>query len=195
MSIIWITGLPNAGKTSVADEVAALIRERGRLAIRLDGDQMRVLFGWTEARAEPDRIALGIRYVRLAQELARQGAVVIVSVVGLYREVFDALMDATNPLAEVVLVDAPDEELLRRDDRQIYAAGRLAELRAHLNVLPQGALRIENANCSAPTTASRLLSQLVDSPILSSVPTIESMNSAIARLARDEALARLANGP
>ena len=38
---LWFTGLPCSGKSAVADRVAAVLKERGKHAERLDGDIVR----------------------------------------------------------------------------------------------------------------------------------------------------------
>jgi predicted ATPase len=40
-SVIWITGLPGAGKTTVADEVAAMLRAKTAAVVQVDGDVVR----------------------------------------------------------------------------------------------------------------------------------------------------------
>jgi adenylylsulfate kinase len=41
MATLWFTGLPCAGKTTLANAVAAALRERGDAVVVLDGDEVR----------------------------------------------------------------------------------------------------------------------------------------------------------
>jgi SAM-dependent methyltransferase len=87
--IVWITGFPNSGKTTVASELASQLRINPvHKVIHLDGDLLRVLLMATQQVQDTERRILGIQYVRLAKTLARQGLVVIVSAVAIYEEVF-----------------------------------------------------------------------------------------------------------
>ena len=46
--VIWITGLSGAGKTTLALEIVAKIKEKSQPVIFLDGDQLRQVLGDAE---------------------------------------------------------------------------------------------------------------------------------------------------
>ena len=39
--VLWFTGLSGAGKTTIADEVSRILKEKGKTVITLDGDVLR----------------------------------------------------------------------------------------------------------------------------------------------------------
>lgn len=169
MPIVWITGLPNAGKTVVADEVATRLRVSGKSTVRLDGDLMRLVFGWSELHTDQERRRLAVRYVHVAEAFAAQGHIVVVSVVGIFPETFRALMESSEDSLALFL-EVADAELARRDTRGIYAAPKLAELRRSTEDLPPTVQRISNDGRRVEESAEEILGILERHGLLS-VPT------------------------
>ena len=54
-SVIWITGISGAGKTTLANAVAKYFINNNKKILRLDGDQLRAILG---AEEKPKRISL-----------------------------------------------------------------------------------------------------------------------------------------
>lgn len=169
MPIVWITGLPNAGKTAVADLVATRLRESGETVVRLDGDLMRLLFGWSEAKRDSERRVLAVRYVQVAEAFSQQGLVVVVSVVGIYPETFASLRKTASQLA-LIYLDASDDELSRRDARQIYSKSKLAKLRDAALSVPAEARRVANEGRTIERTADEVLNIIGREGLLGSAP-------------------------
>ena len=97
--VVWITGAPFAGKTSVATAIVTRLRESTTGGVvHLDGDLLRLVLDRSTESSDSDRRNLGQIYVRLAKSLARQGLVVVVSAVAMYREVFGEF--AAEPVCE-----------------------------------------------------------------------------------------------
>lgn len=85
--VIWIIGYPNAGKTAVAREVCARLREQGRPVVLLDGDEIRRIFSLeTTDYDRPGRLRNARRIGLLAETLASQGIPVVVAANTLFRE-------------------------------------------------------------------------------------------------------------
>jgi cytidine diphosphoramidate kinase len=145
--IVWITGLPGAGKTVIAREVAHLLRSRrGASIVSLDGDELRMALAAGARYLPSERLALAQFYARLAKLLANQGHTVICSTVSMfedvrtnnratsrfYFEVFveapKAVREARRPLAEVsdtdlVSIDNESYQLPQHPDLIIENAG------------------------------------------------------------------------
>ena len=84
-SVIWFTGLSGSGKSTVAEWVAARLRDRGVAVESLDGDRLRSVFPDT-GFAKADRDAHVRRVGFLASRLEHHGVTVVASFVSPYRE-------------------------------------------------------------------------------------------------------------
>lgn len=124
---VWLTGLPASGKSTLATALEAQLVRSGRIAYRLDGDNLRHGLngdlGFDRAgRAESVR-----RTAHAAQLLADAGVVVIVALVSPYLADRSAArqVHADNELPFVeVFVDTPLELCERRDPKGLYARAR-----------------------------------------------------------------------
>lgn len=128
---VWLTGLPSAGKTTVARAAAKVLAARGVPVEVLDGDEVRphLSAGLGFTRADRDVNVTRIGWV--ARLLARHGVVVLVAVVAPFRDTRDAVRaahrDAGVGYAEVY-VSTPVAECARRDVKGLYAAQRAGRL-------------------------------------------------------------------
>jgi bifunctional enzyme CysN/CysC len=128
---LWFTGLPGAGKSTVAAAVEERLLKLGRPAFLLDGDNLRHGLngdlGFDEgARAENVR-----RTAHVAKLLADSGTVALVSLVSPYAADRQAAasLHATDDLDFFeVFVDAPLELCEQRDPKGLYARARAGEL-------------------------------------------------------------------
>ena len=128
---IWLTGLPAAGKSTVAAAVEERLVARGRAAFALDGDNLRHGLNGDlgfdeEARSENVR-----RTAHVARLLAEAGTVAVVSLVSPYARdrAAAAEIHAADELPFVeVFVATPLEECERRDPKRLYARARRGEL-------------------------------------------------------------------
>jgi bifunctional enzyme CysN/CysC len=128
---LWFTGLPGAGKSTVAAAVEERLLKLGRPAFLLDGDNLRHGLngdlGFDEgARAENVR-----RTAHVARLLADSGTVALVSLVSPYaadRQSAASLHAADEVDFFEVFVDAPLELCEQRDPKGLYARARAGEL-------------------------------------------------------------------
>ncbi|MFI5731052.1 adenylyl-sulfate kinase [Kribbella sp. NPDC051587] len=124
---VWLTGLPSAGKSTVANHTAAWLRSGGYKVEILDGDELRARFGTTGQFARADREAHVLRVGWLARLLARNGVLVLVPVIAPYADVRAAVrkehIEAALPYLEVH-VDASLEVCAARDVKGLYARQR-----------------------------------------------------------------------
>ena len=116
---IWITGLSASGKTTLANIVSDRLRARGVPLIMLDGDNLREILGETAHYEREDRKQLAFLYARLVQSMSKQGIVVVIATVALFKEVHEWNRKNIEGYFEVFL-DVPFNELRRRDPKQIY---------------------------------------------------------------------------
>jgi bifunctional enzyme CysN/CysC len=128
---LWFTGLPGAGKSTVAAAVEERLLKLGRPAFLLDGDNLRHGLngdlGFDEgARAENVR-----RTAHVARLLADSGTIALVSLVSPYaadRQSAAVLHAADDLEFFEVFVDAPLELCEQRDPKGLYARARAGEL-------------------------------------------------------------------
>jgi bifunctional enzyme CysN/CysC len=131
---IWFTGLPGAGKTTLADACAAALRAAGQPATVLDGDDLRGRLNADLGFSAADRQENVRRIGEVARLFAESGMVSLVSVVSPYRAGREHARRAHHDdgLAFVeVHVATPLAVCESRDPKGLYARarnGRLADL-------------------------------------------------------------------
>ncbi len=122
-TVVWITGLPGAGKSVLASRVAERVRFAGTACAVLDGDEVRTALGRPAGRGAADRDAFYESLARLAALLARQRLVVIVAATA-NRVAYRDRARALAPRYVEVHVATPAAECERRDPKGVYAAAR-----------------------------------------------------------------------
>src|SRR5262245_39351361 len=124
---VWLTGLPSAGKTTIAYRLSDLLEGRGYPVQVLDGDEVRrhLSKGLGFSREDRDENIRRIAYV--AKLLTRAGAVVIVAAISPYRSAREEARGEIQRFVEV-FVDCPKEECIRRDVKGLYQKALRGEL-------------------------------------------------------------------
>ena len=174
---LWFTGLPSAGKSTVAHALADRLRADGVDVEVLDGDEVRphLSAGLGFTRADRDINVRRIGWV--ARLLASHGTVVLVPVIAPYAAARQAVRDdhaARNvPYAEVYVSTAL-AIAEQRDVKGLYARARRGEISGMTGVddpyeQPATAeLELDTATLDLETSvarASALLSAVVDRPV------------------------------
>jgi bifunctional enzyme CysN/CysC len=128
---LWFTGLPGAGKSTVAAAVEERLIEAGHPAFLLDGDNLRHGLNGDLGFDEHARTENVRRTAHVARLLADSGTVALVSLVSPYAADRDAAaaLHASDELAFIeIFVDAPLELCEKRDPKGLYARARAGEL-------------------------------------------------------------------
>jgi adenylyl-sulfate kinase len=121
---VWFTGLPGAGKTTIATAVEARLIEAGRSAYRLDGDNLRHGLCSDLGFSKSDRETNVGRVGEMARLFADAGTVALVALVSPYtdcREKVRVLHERDGLKFMEVFVNTPAEECERRDPKGLYA--------------------------------------------------------------------------
>lgn len=129
---VWFTGLPGAGKSTIAAAVEERLVQRGRAAYVLDGDKLREGLCRDLGFSAADRSEQARRAAHIAKLLADAGIVALVALISPYaadRERARRLHEeAALPFAEA-FVHTSLEECERRDPKGLYARARAGDLR------------------------------------------------------------------
>jgi len=128
---LWFTGLPGAGKSTVAAAVEERLLQMGRPAFLLDGDNLRHGLNGDLGFDETARTENVRRTAHVARLLAESGTVALVSLVSPYAadRLTAASLHAADELEFLeVFVDAPLELCEQRDPKGLYARARAGEL-------------------------------------------------------------------
>lgn len=128
---IWLTGLPAAGKSTIAAAVEEHLVRAGRFAYRLDGDNLRHGICGDLGFTRQDREENVWRVGQVARLFADAGTVALVSLVSPYAECRERVRHLHErdglPFVEV-FVDTPASECARRDPKGLYAKARAGEI-------------------------------------------------------------------
>jgi bifunctional enzyme CysN/CysC len=128
---LWFTGLPGAGKSTVAAAVEERLLALGQPAFLLDGDNLRHGLNGDLGFDEVARTENVRRTAHVAKLLAESGTVALVSLVSPYAadRLAASALHASDDLGFLeIFVDAPLELCEQRDPKGLYARARSGEL-------------------------------------------------------------------
>lgn len=166
---IWFTGLPCAGKSTIADILAVMLMERGRRATVLDGDVVRTHLSKGLGFSKEDRDANILRIGFVASEIVRHRGAVICAAVSPYRATRTQVHDMIGTDQFIlVFVDTPLAVCESRDSKGFYEKARRGEIKGFTGVddpyeAPEDpAIRLTTTDCSAEENARRIMKYLME---------------------------------
>ncbi|MEU3411937.1 MULTISPECIES: adenylyl-sulfate kinase [unclassified Streptomyces] len=168
---VWLTGLPSAGKTTIARAAAGRLKSRGRRVEVLDGDEIRRFLSAGLGFSKEDRDTNVRRVGLVAEVLARNGVLVLVPVIAPYAEGREAVRrrhEASGTAYVEVHVATPVEVCAERDVKGLYARQAAGELTGLTGiddpyeppVAPD--LRIQAHGCGVDESVGSLLTLLAE---------------------------------
>ena len=132
--VIWLTGLPSAGKSTIAEALAPALRARGERVELLDGDVVRENLSKGLGFSKEDR-DINIRRIGfVAHLLARNGVKVITAAISPYRSVRDEVRENVGEDFLEVYVSTPLEVCESRDVKGLYAKARAGALKGFTGI-------------------------------------------------------------
>ena len=93
---VWLTGLPSAGKSTVAEAVAGRLAEAGNRVEVLDGDVVRTMLSRDVGFSRKDREENMRRVGWVADLLSRNGVFAMCALISPYRAVRDEVRAGTG---------------------------------------------------------------------------------------------------
>lgn len=171
--LVWLTGLPSSGKSTIAFAVEHQLLLRGRLAYVLDGDNVRHGLNANLGFSPADRSENIRRVGEVGKLFVDAGLITLASFVSPCRADRDQVRALLPPGRFLeVFVDAPVEVCEQRDPKGLYRRARAGEVRDFTGVnapyeAPQAPeLAIATGACTAEEAAERVLQMLEDRAIV-----------------------------
>lgn len=170
---IWLTGLPSAGKSTLAHEIAKALGDWGRPAYILDGDRLRQGLNADLSFTPRDRDESVRRAGEVSLMIVEAGFVCIVAMVSPYRDARAKVRkrhEVVGVRFREVFVNTPLDVCVGRDAKGLYAearAGRISNLTGIGDIYqrPVNAdLELTPQDGSPATQAELIKSQWFDEP-------------------------------
>lgn len=169
---VWLTGLPSAGKTTLATALATRLAAGGAGPVEnLDGDEVREFLSKGLGFSREDRDTNVLRIGWVASTLAKHGVLVLASVISPYAETraaVRALHEERGTRFVEVHVATPVDVCRERDVKGLYARQRAGELAgltgvdAPYEAPPAPDVRIATQEQSLEQSVDQLLAGLVE---------------------------------
>ncbi len=164
---LWLTGLPGAGKTTLAQQLVGQLRSLGYSACLIDGDVLRQGLSRDLGFSDADRQEQVRRAGEVAWLLAQQGTIAVVALVSPFAVDRNRVRALHGPgrFAEV-WVACPVSVCVARDPKGLYALARSGQLQgltgydARYEPPTQPELVVHTDQCSVTEGAAVLLDWL-----------------------------------
>lgn len=129
--VVWFTGLPGSGKTTVAEALRKRLRNAGYRVELLDGDWVRKTINTDAGFTRDQRRTHLLRVAWISRLLARNGVIVLCSFVSPYKDVragIRRIVEEEIPFIEVY-AKCSLEECIRRDPKGLYKKALAGEIK------------------------------------------------------------------
>jgi len=171
--VIWITGLPSSGKSTLAHEVERLLFERGCNSYVLDGDNIRHRLNKDLGFSPEDRNENIRRIGEVAHLFADAGVIAFTAFISPYREDRDRARSLNEPgrFIEVFCKCSPGE-CEQRDPKGLWAKARKGELKEFTGISapyedpPEPEITVETDKYNLEECAGQIMRYLEEKGII-----------------------------
>lgn len=125
--VLWFTGVPASGKSTIAREVERMLRERGIPIENLDADEIRKNLSPDLGYTEKDRDINTKRLAFLAALLEKHGVSAMVAAVSSLQRFRDRAREMSRNFVEIYVM-CPVEVCMERDPKGLYARAKRGEV-------------------------------------------------------------------
>jgi adenylylsulfate kinase len=125
--VLWFTGIPASGKSTIAQEVERMLKERGIPIENLDADEIRAHLSPDLGYTEKDRDINTKRLAFLASLLEKHGVSAIVAAVSSLKRFRERARAMSRNFVEIY-VNCPVEVCMERDPKGLYARAQRGEV-------------------------------------------------------------------
>ena len=126
--VIWLTGIPGSGKTTLALELQKHYEKKGSPIEILDGDEIRKTLSKDLEFSPEDRKKHNRRVIFVAKILAKNGVTTIIPLISPYRETRANARKEIPNFVEV-WVKASVDECKKRDPKGLYKKAMAGEIK------------------------------------------------------------------
>jgi bifunctional enzyme CysN/CysC len=166
-AVLWFTGLPGAGKSTIANLVEATLHARGVHTLLLDGDNVRHGLNRDLGFTGVDRVENIRRIGEVAKLMTEAGLIVLCSFISPFRaerRMVRELLDEGEFVE--IFVDTPLEKCIARDPKGLYRRALAGEIKNFTGVdqpyeAPENAeVRLEAGRKDAESLAREVIESL-----------------------------------
>ena len=126
---IWLTGLPCAGKSTIARALSKRLNSKAILNTVLDADEIRHTLNADLGFCRGDRTENARRIAEVAKMFLTVGAIPIVAAISPYRDDRNLAASIIRPFSMIeIYVHAPVDVCIARDVKGLYARARMGEV-------------------------------------------------------------------
>ncbi len=116
--LIWITGYSGSGKTTIAKKIHKRITKELGKTLLISGDDLRKIFELNKF-TKKDRIANGIKFSKLCENITNQKINIIFAVVGLFKKIRNRNRRKIENYIEVY-IKSDIKKIIRIGKKKIY---------------------------------------------------------------------------
>tara|TARA_B100001250_G_C19810328_1_gene795405 strand:+ start:3421 stop:3933 length:513 start_codon:yes stop_codon:yes gene_type:complete len=116
--VLWITGLPGSGKTSIAKKINYHLKKKNKFYFEISGDEIRKIFVFKNFDRK-SRLEYAKFYSKICRVLSDKGINVIISTVSLFHEVHKWNRKNINNYKEIY-VKSKLEDIINQKKKKLY---------------------------------------------------------------------------